>query len=294
MKHMHKHLVLLLGFTLVLLAAHPATPQVGIAVNWGAFGAPILDNDGSFLKDGCLVQLIVDADGDGIDEPGEDGVPSGGDEPVGISHMGRGSFFRGKFSENTVMKDARLGKSVYVRVWNAQKIADATHYGDTRAVQPGSWQIDNPVALTLDVTEKGSWRTGRLWSPKGILLWRVEKAYSAELLQNHPNPIRGQTTIGYCVPGKRVWGMSDDGKDLITHYPGSDRSMVRVSIYDVSGRLVRRLTDEERLPGYYRIVWDGRDGSGKTVPVGSYFCRLSAANSDGSTTTITRKMLYLK
>ena len=41
-------------------------------------------------------------------------------------------------------------------------------------------------------------------------------------------------------------------------------------IYDLSGRLVRRLIDGEAVSGRFRQAWNGRDGAGNIVPPGHY------------------------
>ena len=51
-----------------------------------------------------------------------------------------------------------------------------------------------------------------------------------------------------------------------------------MTIYDVAGRLVRRLVDEVRTAGCYAEIWDGRDGAGLAVPAGVYFTRLEAGD----------------
>jgi hypothetical protein len=49
---------------------------------------------------------------------------------------------------------------------------------------------------------------------------------------------------------------------------------VRLEIFDVDGRLVRRLADAE-IGGRVRVAsWDHTDGAGHAVPSGVYFCRL--------------------
>lgn len=53
-----------------------------------------------------------------------------------------------------------------------------------------------------------------------------------------------------------------------------------MSVYDASGRLVRRLLDEPRPSGRQAVVWDGTDHSGATVASGVYWARLDA--EDGS------------
>ena len=49
---------------------------------------------------------------------------------------------------------------------------------------------------------------------------------------------------------------------------------VAIEIYDLSGRLVRRVYEGEDSVGEYRHVWDGRDDSNGLVPPGVYLYRL--------------------
>jgi hypothetical protein len=52
---------------------------------------------------------------------------------------------------------------------------------------------------------------------------------------------------------------------------------VRIDIFDVQGRLVRRLLDESRSPGVWQVEWNGLDESGGQVPSGVYMARMTAA-----------------
>jgi flagellar hook assembly protein FlgD len=52
---------------------------------------------------------------------------------------------------------------------------------------------------------------------------------------------------------------------------------VRVSVFDVSGRLVRTLFDGVRGAGPVEMDWDGRDGRGQTAGAGPYFARIEDA-----------------
>ncbi|MFQ5906804.1 MAG: FlgD immunoglobulin-like domain containing protein [bacterium] len=290
---MRKFWIIFFSLALLFLLAARASSNVGISVNWGAFKEPVRDNNGGILRDGSLVQLIWDVDGDGIDEPGEDGLPSGGDELLDISYTRSGSFFSGEFSRNTNLTEAGVGDRIYVRAWNAQRIEDATHYGDTRVVQPSLWTIDTAVGLTLDATEAGSWGTNILFLPNRVPLGKLCRGYRTTLVRNYPNPFQVSTAICYCIPGTRTWEMVKGG-DRVAVYGATDLSLVDISVYDVSGRRVRKLISANRLPGYYRAVWDGRDDFGRKVSDGSYFCRLSVANSAGSKASMTSKMVLTR
>jgi hypothetical protein len=50
---------------------------------------------------------------------------------------------------------------------------------------------------------------------------------------------------------------------------------VSVSIYDMSGILVREFPAGVHRRGVYQITWDGRDANGALVPPGTYLCRIS-------------------
>ncbi len=279
---------------IILLSVVRSTSGVDAMVNWGAFANPILDEDGTALADNCLVQLVWDADLDGLDEPGEGGAPTGGDRLLDTSRIGSGSFFPGRFSANTSAEGVGAGEHLYVRAWNAAEVRDASHYGDTRVTNSAMWTLGDGISYTLDATDRGSWCTCALWSPKGQFLWRVERVYAGFSLQSYPNPFRDRTAITYSVPGKRVWGMSDDGREMITHYAGSDRVLVSLEVYDATGRLVKVLTDEGRVPGQYGLDWDGMTYLGLPAASGPYFLRLSIDGGRGRSSSLTRKVVLAR
>ncbi|HEU4365260.1 MAG TPA: FlgD immunoglobulin-like domain containing protein [Candidatus Krumholzibacteria bacterium] len=94
------------------------------------------------------------------------------------------------------------------------------------------------------------------------------RAYRTSLSQNYPNPFNPQTAIGFSL---------------------KERGRVQLSIYDVSGALVRELVNEDRDRGSHSEVWDGRDGRGNALASGVYFYRLQTADA-----TFSRKMVLLK
>jgi hypothetical protein len=51
-----------------------------------------------------------------------------------------------------------------------------------------------------------------------------------------------------------------------------------LSVYDVLGREVRRLSSDGRIlpPGWQQIAWDGRNDAGERLPAGAYWLRLES------------------
>jgi len=86
--------------------------------------------------------------------------------------------------------------------------------------------------------------------------------------QNFPNPFNPSTQIKISI-------------GLTSH--------VNLEIYDILGRKVRSLVNEQKQAGEYVIAWDGRNDHGNTVVSGVYFYRIAA----GSFVSV-RKMLVLK
>ena len=64
---------------------------------------------------------------------------------------------------------------------------------------------------------------------------------------------------------------------------------VRLAVYAVSGRLVRRLVDEELPGGVHAATWDGTDASGTSVASGIYFVRLTTGKQ-----TLVRKAVLTR
>jgi hypothetical protein len=70
-----------------------------------------------------------------------------------------------------------------------------------------------------------------------------------------PNPLVGRTMLTFDLPDARP---------------------VRVSVYDVAGRLVRTLNDGPLLAGRHHREWNGAGEDGRRVAAGVYFFRVDA------------------
>ncbi|MBN2090653.1 T9SS type A sorting domain-containing protein [candidate division KSB1 bacterium] len=84
-----------------------------------------------------------------------------------------------------------------------------------------------------------------------------------ELFQNHPNPFNPQTEITFTVPTK---------------------SPITLEIYDLLGRKVATLIDQELLAGQHQIKWDATN-----FAAGIYFYQLQSGDFIQG-----RKMILLK
>jgi len=96
----------------------------------------------------------------------------------------------------------------------------------------------------------------------------TNKTYPLMLYQNSPNPFNSQTAIRYTLPAN---------------------SKVSLSIYDVSGKLVKTLVDEFKDSGVYSAIWSGFDDNNRKVGQGVYFYALK---TDGE--KMQKKMLMLR
>ena len=79
-------------------------------------------------------------------------------------------------------------------------------------------------------------------------------------------------------------GINDEASFRFTVVKVGDDSPVEVHIYDLQGRLVRRLVEQRALStGSYGIAWDGRDRQGDIAPPGVYLARLRVdTDTEGS------------
>jgi FlgD Ig-like domain len=89
-----------------------------------------------------------------------------------------------------------------------------------------------------------------------------------QLLQNSPNPFNPSTSIKFYIP---------------------NNSDVSIKIYDVLGREVTTLVNQQTTAGYHIVYWNGKDSRGEDVSSGIYLYRLTAGSFSQ-----TKKMNLLK
>lgn len=82
---------------------------------------------------------------------------------------------------------------------------------------------------------------------------QITKNY--KLYQNSPNPFNPETAIRFELP---------------------EQSLVTIKIYDITGREVEVLLNEEKPSGSHIIYWNGRDNSGRIAASGIYTYRFTA------------------
>ncbi len=90
-----------------------------------------------------------------------------------------------------------------------------------------------------------------------------------KLEQNYPNPFNPSTTIRYRLPV---------------------RERISLKVFDILGKEVRTLIDNQDLPaGSGEVIWDGKNNSREAVASGTYFYKLIYGNFQKS-----EKMILLK
>jgi len=88
------------------------------------------------------------------------------------------------------------------------------------------------------------------------------------LSQNYPNPFNPSTKIRYQLPV---------------------RSFVTLKVYDILGREVAALVNEEKAVGSYEVEFNSHSGEGRNLTSGIYFYQFNAGDN-----TETKKMILLK
>jgi hypothetical protein len=89
-----------------------------------------------------------------------------------------------------------------------------------------------------------------------------------KLEQNFPNPFNSGTTIAYSI---------------------RNEGYVSIRIYNVQGRLIKSLVDENKHAKTYSAEWDGKNDNGDPVASGVYLYRMATAGFEQ-----TKKMILLR
>ena len=168
-------------------------------------------------------------------------------------------------------------------------------------VQPGAWyggdSITNATSIDMsyqevyDMITTQSDTTSWWWyveatdgvdttgaSPDSLTIqWDISDMLSIDdalmplsfaLHQNYPNPFNPTTTLQYDLP---------------------EDAQVKIMIYDLMGREVKTLVNNQQTAGFKSILWDATNNLGQPVSAGMYLYRISAGDFHS-----VKKMILLK
>ncbi len=148
------------------------------------------------------------------------------------------------------------GSQVFDVNFNSAELEQGTYYGEIRinTNDPNNGMFSVPCTLNV--------------GPVGIDDYSSAVPNAFALNQNYPNPFNPTTEISFGLP---------------------TAGHVSLEVYDVMGRKVSIVVDEEMAAGTHSIIWDGNNLSGEKVTSGVYFYKLSQGDN-----TTTKKMIMLK
>ncbi|MCP2604900.1 hypothetical protein NLC29_01925 [Candidatus Aminicenantes bacterium AH-873-B07] len=177
------------------------------------------------------------------------------------------------------------------------------------------WQRDpdNPVLITTAVP--GAWDSYKLYRPRVMLANEFERNGEIRGLFTDKMWYSGENRalkarIGLALKWKRpererkirrkLPNITQDKLSLVVEVEKENLihiyfftpwlSRMSLKIYNISGKCIRTLINNEvKIPGFYELIWDGRNKNGLKVPEGIYFCELQT-----ETHLITREIIISK
>jgi hypothetical protein len=113
-------------------------------------------------------------------------------------------------------------------------------------------EFDNTIPFTLGPNGSISEEGGSLKIVDAIAEETFEIPKVFALYQNYPNPFNPTTTISYDVP---------------------KQSLVNIKVYDIIGREIAELVNDQHAAGAYKILWNA-----KGYASGVYYYRITAGD----------------
>jgi len=128
------------------------------------------------------------------------------------------------------------------------------------------------VSTHADLTDPG-WTIDNIRLVRGLSGYvattdPLETPIVSALYPNYPNPFNPTTTISYSL---------------------ATAQNVSLDIFNMRGQRIRSLVNGTTPAGDHSVVWNGTDDSGRNLPSGVYFYRLSTPEK-----TTTLKMVMVK
>jgi hypothetical protein len=133
----------------------------------------------------------------------------------------------------------------------------------------GEWQsAEDSIRLFAELSDAREWYLGLIDPVTGTGDPAGGVPAHPEFITIHPNPFSGSTEIRFPAAPDENTSYMKDGQG----------TAAEVMIFDVRGRLVRRLSPGTDGPAGTAtagsVVWDGRTDAGREAASGIYFCRV--------------------
>ncbi|MBU0509922.1 T9SS type A sorting domain-containing protein [bacterium] len=212
------------------------------------------------LPDGCVAQLMVDSDGNGPVSPGVNGAPGAGDRLLwsqgedntrrvvsfrvnGQAYFGADGYF---LTDPGPIALESSGPLVFIRVWNAPDVHEATGY----------W--DSPLCCVVGGFQQLSFLRGE-WT-----YYRWDRPPQRDC-DGHPAHAEGE--LAAAESSEPLWAWPNPFNSTARVRLNLERAeRVRLRVFDVQGRAVANLAEEILPVGAHDLTVDG-----SAWPTGLYF-----------------------
>ena len=169
--------------------------------------------------------------------------------------------------EKKLRKHIRIRDKIFTQICFISLVFFSHTLAQTLSVQgkvtSSRYRMQNALVTFIDNSDT-SVKISVLTDQSGI--YRIDLATSTEpnanhiptgfdLSQSYPNPFSSSTYIPYEL---------------------NKESVVKVTIYDILGRAIRKFNVGQQTTGFHNVLWDGRNNFGNKVANGIYFYRLDA------------------
>ena len=163
----------------------------------------------------------------------------------------------GTFEETfPVWMNIGAGYSDSVEVTLAAGTTDTVDFADWAADSADTFDVGCFAVLTADENPANDTLVGTVvvWPLTGIQeQGKLPTVFALD--RARPTPFSRTATIRFSIPRT---------------------TQTSVSIYSVTGALVKNICNSSLLPAHYSLTWDGRDDRGAVVSRGVYYCRMAA------------------
>lgn len=181
--------------------------------------------------------------------------------PIYISEMDLGNMNNSGTPDDAVQ--LQLYQRVFPVVWDHPAVKGITLWG---YLEGEMWQSTCHLVM-----KDGTWRPAMTWIAdyvKKSTEASMTASQSVATLDNFPNPFNGSTTIRFTIPSS---------------------SRVSLKVYDMVGKEVATLLNENQSEGIHSITWDAKAQTGARLENGIYHLRLVAGQN-----VVSRKLLLVK